>query len=123
MNIIPSTVTDAFKGGLPLRFYCIFHNVWRSAVTNGAKRQTPRRNCYRFHCCIFKIVDMIMLVSAYWCVGAIAFTIGKYGIASLGPLAKLLGIFYITCIIFVIVVLKRLLLIRFQYFIYLIHKR
>lgn len=37
--------------------------------------------------------------------GAMAFTIGRYGLASLGPLGKLLGIFYITCIIFVFVVI------------------
>jgi aerobic C4-dicarboxylate transport protein len=34
-----------------------------------------------------------------------AFTVGKYGIASLGPLAKLIGVFYLTCIFFVLVVL------------------
>jgi aerobic C4-dicarboxylate transport protein len=37
--------------------------------------------------------------------GAMAFTVGKYGIASLGPLLKLIGLFYLTCILFVIIVL------------------
>jgi len=37
--------------------------------------------------------------------GAMAFTIGKYGIASLAPLAKLMGSFYLTCLLFIFIVL------------------
>lgn len=48
---------------------------------------------------------MIMRVAPLGAFGAMAFTIGKYGIASLIPLAKLMGTFYLTCLLFIFVVL------------------
>ena len=55
---------------------------------------------------LFGIVDIIMKLAPIGTFGAMAFTIGKYGLASLGPLGKLLGIVYLTCIVFVFVVAK-----------------
>jgi len=54
---------------------------------------------------IFGIVNIIMKVAPLGAFGAMAFTIGKYGIASLLPLAKLMGSFYLTCALFIFVVL------------------
>ncbi len=54
---------------------------------------------------IFKIVGMIMRVAPLGAFGAMAFTIGKYGLASLLPLAELMGTFYLTCLLFVFLVL------------------
>jgi aerobic C4-dicarboxylate transport protein len=54
---------------------------------------------------IFGIVNIIMKVAPLGAFGAMAFTIGKYGIASLLPLAKLMGSFYLTCFLFVFIVL------------------
>src|SRR6266446_5778490 len=54
---------------------------------------------------VFGIVKIVMRFAPIGAFGALAFTIGKYGLSSLGPLAKLIGTFYITSILFVFVVL------------------
>jgi aerobic C4-dicarboxylate transport protein len=54
---------------------------------------------------LFAIVGFIMKVAPIGAFGAMAFTIGKYGLASLVPLAKLMGTFYTTCLVFIFVVL------------------
>ena len=54
---------------------------------------------------IFGIVNIVMKVAPIGAFGAMAFTIGKYGLESLLPLAKLMGSFYLTCALFVFVVL------------------
>jgi aerobic C4-dicarboxylate transport protein len=54
---------------------------------------------------LFDIVGIIMKVAPIGAFGAMAFTIGKYGVASLFSLGKLMGTFYLTCLIFVFVVL------------------
>ena len=54
---------------------------------------------------LFAIVGFIMKVAPIGAFGAMAFTIGKYGLASLIPLAKLMGTFYATCLVFIFVVL------------------
>jgi aerobic C4-dicarboxylate transport protein len=54
---------------------------------------------------VFGVVGILMRFAPIGAFGAMAFTVGKYGIASLGPLIKLIGTFYITSILFVIIVL------------------
>src|ERR1700686_4186719 len=54
---------------------------------------------------VFGVVNILMRLAPIGAFGAMAFTIGRYGISSLGPLAKLILIFYATCILFVVIVL------------------
>ena len=54
---------------------------------------------------IFKLVEILMKAAPIGAFGAMAFTIGKYGIASVVNLAMLVGTFYLTALIFVLVVL------------------
>jgi aerobic C4-dicarboxylate transport protein len=54
---------------------------------------------------LFGIVETIMKLAPIGAFGAMAFTIGKYGIVSLVPLAKLMGSFYLTCLLFIFIVL------------------
>jgi aerobic C4-dicarboxylate transport protein len=54
---------------------------------------------------IFGVVNIVMKVAPIGAFGAMAFTIGKYGLESLVPLAKLMGSFYLTCAMFVFIVL------------------
>src|SRR5208337_956547 len=56
---------------------------------------------------VFRVVNILMLFAPIGAFGAMAFTIGKYGFASLGPLAKLIATFWITSILFVLIVLGR----------------
>jgi aerobic C4-dicarboxylate transport protein len=54
---------------------------------------------------LFRVVNIIMKAAPIGAFGAMAFTIGKYGVGSLLPLLKMMAVFYLTCIIFVMVVL------------------
>ena len=53
---------------------------------------------------VFGVINILMRLAPIGAFGAMAFTVGRYGIASLGPLAKLIAVFYVTCILFVLVV-------------------
>jgi len=105
MNIIPSTVADAFAKGEILQillFSIMFGGVLSAMGQRGKAIYGLIGDCTL---ALFKMVDMIMKLAPIGVFGAIAFTIGQYGIASLGPLGKLLGIFYLTCIVFVFIVI------------------
>jgi len=94
MNIIPSTVADAFGKGEILQillFSIMFGGVLSAMGQKGKAIYGLINDCTH---ALFKMVDLIMKVAPIGVFGAIAFTIGQYGIASLGPLGKLLGIFY-----------------------------
>jgi len=54
---------------------------------------------------VFGVVAILMRFAPIGAFGAMAFTIGKYGLASLGPLVKLMATLYITSILFVVLVL------------------
>src|SRR6202021_86634 len=54
---------------------------------------------------VFAIVNIIMRFAPIGAFGAMAFTVGKYGLVSLGPLARLIGSFYLSCVLFVFIVL------------------
>jgi aerobic C4-dicarboxylate transport protein len=54
---------------------------------------------------LFIVVGFIMKLAPVGAFGAMAFTIGKYGLSSLIPLAKLMGSFYLTCLLFIIFIL------------------
>ena len=53
----------------------------------------------------FKMIGMVMLLAPIGAGSAMAFTVGKYGVHSLAPLLKLMGSFYLTCLLFVLIVL------------------
>ena len=105
MNIIPSTFVGAFAEGnilqvLFIAVVCGFALIWLGEVAKplvdlidiAAKM-------------IFRVVDMIMWTAPIGAFGAIAFTVGKFGIGSLTSLGMLLAGFYLTCLIFVFGVL------------------
>jgi len=54
---------------------------------------------------IFGVINIMMKFAPIGVFGAMAFTVGQYGLRSLGPLAKLVGVFWLTSILFVVVVL------------------
>ncbi|HWR45044.1 dicarboxylate/amino acid:cation symporter [Sporomusa sp.] len=105
MNIIPTSVVDAFAKGDILQVL-LFSILFGWAILAMGKKGEPVFNLVSdISHSFFVIVDIIMKIAPIGVFGAMAFTIGKYGIASLGPLAKLLGCFYATCAIFIFVVL------------------
>lgn len=105
MNIIPDTVVSAFVHGniLSVLFLAVMFG-W--ALSASGETGRPVFNIIEgFSHVFFKIVNMITRFSSIGAFGAIAFTVGSYGAHSLGPLAKLVGGFYLVCLFFVLVIL------------------
>lgn len=105
MNIIPVSVVDAFAKGDILQVL-LFSILFGLAVSKMGDRAAGLMKIMgEVSHGFFGVVGLIMKVAPIGAFGAIAFTIGKYGLASLIPLAKLMGSFYLTCLVFIFVVL------------------
>jgi len=105
MNIIPNTVVDAFAKGEILQVLMIAIIFGFALHRLGAKGRLVFDLIDKVSHVFFGIVSMIMKLAPIGAFGAMAFTIGKYGLGSLFSLGKLMGTFYLTCLIFVFVVL------------------
>jgi aerobic C4-dicarboxylate transport protein len=105
LHIIPTTVVDAFAKGdvLQVVFVAILFGLALSALGERGKPLVTLLDSVTQ--AVFGVVNILMRLAPIGAFGAMAFTVGKYGIASLGPLAKLIGTFYLTSIFFVLVVL------------------
>jgi aerobic C4-dicarboxylate transport protein len=105
LKIIPTTVVDAFAKGdiLQVVFVAMLFGLALSTLGDRGKPFVTLLDSLTQT--VFNIVNMLMRLAPIGAFGAMAFTIGKYGVASLGPLAKLIGTFYLTSILFVLVVL------------------
>jgi aerobic C4-dicarboxylate transport protein len=105
MHIIPTTVTDAFAKGdiLQVVFVSILFGFALSSAGPRAKPIVALLESLTQ--VVFRVVNILMLFAPIGAFGAMAFTIGKYGFASLGPLVKLIASFWGTSILFVLIVL------------------
>jgi aerobic C4-dicarboxylate transport protein len=105
LHIIPTTVVDAFAKGdiLQVVFVAVLFGLALSALGDRGKYLVTLLDSLTQT--VFRIVNILMRLAPIGAFGAMAFTVGKYGIASLGPLAKLIATFYLTSILFVLVVL------------------
>jgi aerobic C4-dicarboxylate transport protein len=105
MHIVPTTVTDAFAKGdiLQVVFISILFGFGLSAA--GARGKPIVAFLESLTQVVFRVVNILMLFAPIGAFGAMAFTIGKYGLASLGPLAKLIATFWVTAALFVLIVL------------------
>ena len=101
LNIIPNTITDAFARGdiLPVVLISILFGYVLSRL--GDRTRPIRDVIDAGSALIFGTINVIMRFAPIGAFGAMAFTVGRYGIASLGPLAKLVGLFYLTSALFV----------------------
>jgi aerobic C4-dicarboxylate transport protein len=105
LNVIPSTVVDAFAKGEILQVL-LFAVLFGFALHKFGGRGTLVFDWIeKTSHVLFAIVGYIMRVAPIGAFGAMAFTIGKYGVGSLVQLGKLMGTFYLTCLVFVLVVL------------------
>ena len=104
MHIIPTTIVDAFAKGdiLEVVLVSILFGFAMSAAGSYAKPLVDLLESLTK--VIFRMVNIVMLFAPIGAFGAMAFTIGKYGLASLGPLAKLIATFWITSALFVFLV-------------------
>ncbi len=105
LNIIPNTLVDAFARGEILQVLliavlfgiCLHQFGGRGTLVFDLIEKTSH--------VLFAIVGVIMKAAPIGAFGAMAFTIGKYGIVSLVSLGKLMGTFYLTCLVFILIVL------------------
>ena len=105
LNIIPNTAVDAFAKGDILQVL-LFAILFGFALSLLGERGRPITKLIDdLSHVIFGIVGIVMKVAPIGAFGAMAFTIGKFGLASLLPLMKLMGSFYLTCALFIFVVL------------------
>ena len=105
MHVIPSTIVDAFAKGdiLQVLMFSVLFGFALHGV--GERARIVFDFVDRFASVLFRIVGMIMRLAPLGAFGAMAFTIGQYGLASLASLGKLMACFYATCLLFVFVVL------------------
>jgi len=106
LHIIPKTFTDAFTSSGDLLQVLMLAILFGYAMMKMGKIGRPVHIFIEDASHIFfAMMSAVMKLAPIGAGGAMAFTIGKYGIAALKPLAALMGSFYLTCIIFVLVVL------------------
>ncbi|HWK50676.1 MAG TPA: dicarboxylate/amino acid:cation symporter [Steroidobacter sp.] len=105
LNVIPTTIVDAFAKGDILQVL-LFSVLFGFALHTVGERGRPVFEFIdRFAAVMFRIVNMIMRLAPIGAFGAMAFTIGQYGLESLASLGKLMACFYATCLLFIFLVL------------------
>ena len=104
MHIIPTTVVDAFAKGDILEVVLVSLLFGFALSAAGAFGKPLVEMLESLSKVVFRMVDIVMRFAPIGAFGAMAFTIGKYGLSSLGPLLKLIASFWTTSILFVIVV-------------------
>jgi len=105
LHVIPSTVVDAFAKGEILQVL-LFAVMFGFALHKFGGRGTLVFDFIeKFSHVLFVIVGYIMKVAPIGAFGAMAFTIGKYGVGSLLQLGQLMATFYATCLLFIFVIL------------------
>ena len=105
LHVIPSTFVGAFAEGEMLQVLLIAVLFGFALHRFGGRGALVFDFIEKFSHVLFVIVGYIMKLAPIGAFGAMAFTIGKYGLGSLTSLAKLMGTFYVTCLLFIFVVL------------------
>ena len=104
-HIIPNTVVDAFSRGDILQVLLV-SLLFGFALSLAGPRCKPLVELLEgFTRIVFGVVSILMRFAPIGAFGAMAFTIGKYGLSSLGPLLKLIATLYVTAAFFVFVIL------------------
>ncbi|MDX6916941.1 dicarboxylate/amino acid:cation symporter [Pectobacterium colocasium] len=105
MDVIPASVVGAFASGNILQVL-LFAVMFGFALHRlGPKGKVIFDVIDSFSKVIFGVINMIMKLAPLGAFGAMAFTIGKYGVGTLVQLGQLIACFYITCVLFIFLVL------------------
>lgn len=106
LNLIPKTFINAFTGSGDLLQILLLAVLFGFAMNQIGAQAKPVRELFESLSQIFfKMVNALMQLAPIGAFGAMAFTIGKYGLDSFGPLLALMGTFYFTCAVFIFGVL------------------
>lgn len=105
LHIVPSNIVAAFASGelLPVVFFSVLFGVALTAVGDAGRDIADL--LVRFQAVFFKIVSMVMVLAPIGAFGAMAYTVGTFGLKTLVPLARLMLDVYLTMAVFVFVVL------------------
>lgn len=105
MNLVPTSIIDALAKNDILQIL-VFATLFGIALSHIGARAKPVVDFLdSFTHGIFTVVGMIMRLAPIAAFGAMAFTVGKYGLGSVVSLGKLMGTMYLTCFLFVVIVL------------------
>ena len=105
LNLVPTSVVDALARNDILQIL-VFATMFGIALSQIGRRARPVVDFLdSFTQGVFRIVAMIMRLAPLAAFGAMSFTVGKYGLGSIASLGKLMGTMYLTCVLFVVVVL------------------
>ncbi len=105
LNIIPTTVLDGFVRGDILQVLLVSLLVGVALLSQGQRASMLVSAIEQLSHTLFVIVGMIMRLAPLGAFGAMAFTVGRYGIGSLLSLGKLMAGVYLTCLLFIVLVL------------------
>jgi aerobic C4-dicarboxylate transport protein len=105
MHIIPTTVFDAFAKGDILQVVLIAILFGFALATVGPRSKPLVDLVDALTHAVFGVVNILMKFASIGAFGAMAYTVGRFGLASLGPLARLIGAFWLTSVLFVVIVL------------------
>jgi len=105
LHIIPENIVNALSAGniLQVLFFSVLLGFALSKI--GDKAAPLLKGIQSLEYGLFAIIKIIMKVAPIGALGAMAFTIGKYGVSSLAQLGQLMGSFYLTCVLFIGIVL------------------
>ena len=106
LNVIPATLVSAVADGhniLQVLFVAILFGIALSMI--GEKAEPLMTVLESASLAIFKLVSFLMKAAPFGAFGAMAFTVAKYGVGTLANLAGLVATFYLTSLLFVLVVL------------------
>jgi aerobic C4-dicarboxylate transport protein len=109
LNVIPNTVVDAFARGdiLQVLVFSVLFGI--ATLSLGTRADSVVMLIDRLSQVLFAMVGIIMRVAPLAAFGAMAFTVGRYGVGTLLSLGKLMAGVYVTCLVFVFVVLGTIL--------------
>src|SRR5579862_3269769 len=105
LNLVPASAVGAFAEGevIPVLFFSLMFAFGLLAL--GSKGRPLVDGIHSVAQVLFKMVGFVMYIAPIGAFGAIAFTVGKFGLTSLLSLGKLVSEFYVCCLLFVAVVL------------------
>ena len=105
LNVIPSTLPGALTSGELLQVLLVAVLTGFGAALTGEGARPFVTLMESASAILFRVVSLVMWLAPIGAFGAMAFTLGKFGWHSLAPLARFMGVFYLTCIAFVVLVL------------------
>ena len=105
LNVIPTTIAQAFVAGDILQVLLVSVLFGLATLKLGQLASPLLHVIDQLGAVVFGMVGLIVRLAPIGAFGAMAFTIGRYGVATLFSLAKLMAAVYLTCLLFVIIVL------------------